>query len=276
MEKVACQVKEKGWHPVFSIAPGLKENKRIMMKEHLEAKNFDIYTGPGRDLLAASACAAAASGTVAAEAMMLGCYVVVTYKLSSFSALVARLLVKTQYFTIPNILLNAEIFPELMQSKATTENMFRETMKWLRSDDKTKAEKVRQIDLARKMLGETGVYEKLPQYGQTLQVNYILGRHDVGFYQPKATLKWIQGVPKSIQEISQELAIQIKSNKEMDTILNETQLDPIWYTTSTLSIRIVSQHDLEKMGNLIWSGTHYERNLRKRVDAAYEEFQKRI
>ena len=116
--------------------------------------------------------------------------------------------------------------------------------------------------------------KELPQYGQTLQVNYILGRHDVGFYQPKATLKWIQGVRKSIQEISQELAIQIKSNKEMDTILNETQLDPIWYTTSTLSIRIVPQHDLEKMGNLIWSGTHYERNLRKRVDAAYEEFQK--
>ena len=159
MEQVACQVKEKGWHPVFSIAPGLKEKKRIMMKEHLEARKFDIYTGPGRDLLAAASCAVAASGTVAVEAMMLGCYMVVAYKLSSLSAFVARLLVKTRYFTIPNILLNAEMFPELMQSKATPENMFRETMKWLQSDDKTKAEIVREIDLARKMLGETGVYE---------------------------------------------------------------------------------------------------------------------
>ena len=159
MEQVACQVKDKGWHPVFSIAPGLKEKKRIMMKEHLEARKFDIYTGPGRDLLAAASCAVAASGTVAVEAMMLGCYMVVAYKLSSLSAFVARLLVKTRYFTIPNILLNAEMFPELMQSKATPENMFRETMKWLQSDDKTKAEIVREIDLARKMLGETGVYE---------------------------------------------------------------------------------------------------------------------
>ena len=159
MEKAASELKERGWRPVFSIAPGLNEKKRRAMKEHLEGNKFDLYTGPGRDLLAASYCSVAASGTVAVEAMMLGCYMVVAYRLSSFSAFVARLLVRTKYYTIPNILLDAELFPELMQEEATPKNLVRETMRWLEGDDDFKAGIGRKMELARKMLGETGVCE---------------------------------------------------------------------------------------------------------------------
>lgn len=114
----------------------------------------------------------------------------------------------------------------------------------------------------------------IQQYGQTLQVNYILGRHDVGFYQPNATLKWIRDVRKSIQKVSQKLTAQIESNIEISNTLNKEQLEPIWYTTSTLSIRINPQQNLGKMGNLVWGGTHCEQDLRRRMDEAYEGFQK--
>lgn len=159
MENAASKLKERGWNPVFSIAPGLNEKKRIMMKERLEANKFNIYSGPGRDLLAASSCSVAASGTVAVEAMMLGCYMVVAYRLSFISAIIARLLVKTKYFAIPNILLDHELFPELMQDEATPENILREAVSWLESDNEKKSETYRKMSVARSMLGETGVYD---------------------------------------------------------------------------------------------------------------------
>ncbi len=159
MEKVALKLKGEGWHPVFSIAPGLNENKRKAVKERLEAGSFDAYSGPGRNLLAVASCSVAASGTVAVEAMMLGCFMVAAYRLSPFSAFVAKLLVRTPYYTIPNILLDCELFPELMQDRATPENMLSEIMNWIEADDATRAEIRRKMDLAKKMLGETGVYE---------------------------------------------------------------------------------------------------------------------
>lgn len=131
----------------------------MKMTERLQAGNFDVYTGQGRDLLAASCCSVAASGTVAVEAMMLGSYMVAAYRLSPLSAFLARRLVKTPYYTIPNILLDMELFPELMQEEATAENILKEVLKWLNGDDKTKKYISQKMDLAREMLGETGVYE---------------------------------------------------------------------------------------------------------------------
>lgn len=159
MEIVASELRVKGWHPVFSIAPGLNERKKSYIRERLQAGNFDVYTGRGRDLLATSCCSIAASGTVAVEAMMLGSYMVITYKLNPLSAFIARRLVKTPYYTIPNILLKAELFPELMQEEATAENILEEVLKWLNGDDETKQYIYKKMDLARNMLGETGVYE---------------------------------------------------------------------------------------------------------------------
>ena len=159
MEKAASGLRAMGWRPVFSIAPGLHEREKMKMTERLQAGNFDVYTGQGRDLLAASCCSVAASGTVAVEAMMLGSYMVAAYRLSPLSAFLARRLVKTPYYTIPNILLDMELFPELMQEEATEENILKEVLKWLNGDDKTKKYISQKMDLAREMLGETGVYE---------------------------------------------------------------------------------------------------------------------
>lgn len=158
METAASELRSLGWHPVFSIAPGLHEREKFNMTERLHAGNFDIYTGQGRDLLAASCCSVAASGTVAVEAMMLGNYMVVVYRLSPFSAFIARHLVKTPYFTLPNILLESELFPELMQEHATSENITRETIKWLDGDDEKKLRIKEKMAMARDMLGKPGVY----------------------------------------------------------------------------------------------------------------------
>ena len=158
METAASELRSMGWHPVFSIAPGLHEGEKIIMRERLKECDFDIYTGNGRDLLAASSCSVAASGTVAVEAMMLGNYMVVAYKLSRLSAFIARCFVKTAYYTIPNILLGSELYPELIQDRATSENIIKETRKWLDGDDEKKVRIKEKMAIARDMLGNPGVY----------------------------------------------------------------------------------------------------------------------
>jgi len=163
MEDLASDLQRLGWNPVFSIAPGLHEKEKSKMSDRLRNLSFDIYRGQGRDLLAASTCSIAASGTVAVEAMMLGRYMVVAYKVSRISAFIGRRLVKTPFFTIPNILLGEELYPEFMQERATKENILEATEKWLHGDEMTRSRISEKMAIARSMLGETGVYESWAQ-----------------------------------------------------------------------------------------------------------------
>lgn len=107
--------------------------------------------------------------------------------------------------------------------------------------------------------------ETLPKHGELLEVNYILGRHDIGFYQRKATLRWVYDICALMQEISKELE-QEQQEKGKQNIL------PIWYTTSTLSIRIPPKRRLPDIGTIVWDGTHQARGLHIRLDEAYKNF----
>jgi lipid-A-disaccharide synthase len=88
---------------------------------------------------------------------------VVAYKVSPISAFIGRRLVKTTFFTIPNILLGEELYPEFMQERATRENILKAAEKWLYGDEMTKNCISKKMAIAKSMLGETGVYESWAQ-----------------------------------------------------------------------------------------------------------------
>lgn len=67
------------------------------------------------DALAASDAAVIASGSATLEAALLGTPSVVLYRISRFSFLAAKLLVKVDYISLPNLIANKEIFPEHIQ-----------------------------------------------------------------------------------------------------------------------------------------------------------------
>jgi lipid-A-disaccharide synthase len=72
-----------------------------------------------RDLQAAGTAALAASGTVTLELALAGLPHVVTYKTSPLLAPFISALLKTPWVSLPNIIANAPIVPELLQAKAT-------------------------------------------------------------------------------------------------------------------------------------------------------------
>lgn len=159
MEETAEALAERGWRPVFSIAPGLNPSVKEEMTLRFADKGIEHYDGPGGRLMASSACAVGASGTITVESLLLGCYMVVTYRLNPISAFVARRVIKTKYFAMANILAGCEMFPELLQEKATADNLTASALAWL-EDGGGFRERTREImNRARLTLGEAGVYD---------------------------------------------------------------------------------------------------------------------
>jgi lipid-A-disaccharide synthase len=71
------------------------------------------------EAFAASTAALAASGTVAVELAVAGVPTVVAYRVSALTAFVARRVVKVRYVSLPNILLDRAVQPELLQADCT-------------------------------------------------------------------------------------------------------------------------------------------------------------
>ena len=159
MREAAAALAARGWQPVFSVAPGLNPAVRDSMMAEFTRDGIPFYDGPGHDLMAAARCAVGASGTITVESLLLGCYMVVTYKLNPLSALVARCIIKTPYYAMANILAGGEMFPELLQEKATVKNILDRTLAWLEDGGGFREEAERTMARARLTLGEEGVYD---------------------------------------------------------------------------------------------------------------------
>tara|TARA_B100002052_G_C15677346_1_gene504490 strand:- start:138 stop:638 length:501 start_codon:yes stop_codon:yes gene_type:complete len=82
-----------------------------------------LIDGQARECLAASDVALLASGTAALEAALVGCPMVVAYRVSALSYRVARALASTKIVSMPNHLMPEPLVPEFLQKAATEENL---------------------------------------------------------------------------------------------------------------------------------------------------------
>ncbi|TNE26536.1 MAG: lipid-A-disaccharide synthase, partial [Alphaproteobacteria bacterium] len=103
------------------------------------AKAFDglnvmITTTDKYDAFAAADAALATSGTVALELAAVGTPSVIGYRMSALNGFLAKLLVKAKYASLPNIILDAPVLPELLLENCTVDNLTREVGKLLTDD----------------------------------------------------------------------------------------------------------------------------------------------
>lgn len=95
------------------------------------------------------------SGTSTLQATLAGTPMVVMYKADSFSYILARILSYVKWAAIPNLLANREIVPELLQWKATPQNVAAVALTYL--TDPAKREEMRgEFAKLRPGLGELG------------------------------------------------------------------------------------------------------------------------
>ena len=159
MEEAAFCLQKEGWHPVFSVAPGLDPRVRAELFKRLTADGIDLYDGSGRDLMASARCAIGASGTITVESLILGCYMIVAYRVNRLTALLARMIIKTPFFAMANILCGSELFPELLQEDASAANMLEKAREWLEGSETFHKDILSRMEYAKAKLGSQGVYK---------------------------------------------------------------------------------------------------------------------
>jgi lipid-A-disaccharide synthase len=78
-----------------------------------------FFSGRSHEVMAAADAILVTSGTATLESMLFKKPMVIAYKTSGFNYFLAKLLVKTQYIGLPNLLAQQALVPELIQDKAT-------------------------------------------------------------------------------------------------------------------------------------------------------------
>jgi len=144
----------------------------LVVASGLDAHIFDSYarmdlritpaTGVVYDALAAADCAVVSSGTATVEAALLGAPMVVVYRLSGLTAMIAQRLVRTPLFAMVNLISGRQVVPELIQDKFTAEALEREIRRLLDSPQERERQK-RDLAGVRLKLGPGGAIERAAQ-----------------------------------------------------------------------------------------------------------------
>lgn len=120
------------------IIPCVNAQRRSQI-EHLlqsasESLPIKLIDGNSRDVMAASNAVILASGTAALEAMLLKKPMVVAYKVSWLTHAIMKRLLKVAYVSLPNLLANKGLVPELIQDAAEPEAIADNLLKSLEPD----------------------------------------------------------------------------------------------------------------------------------------------
>ncbi len=122
--------------------------------------------GQTYDILAASDLAICTSGTINLEASLLGTPNIMVYKLSPLTRFIGKYLLgierKIKYFSMPNILLNEKVIPELVMGEANPERIAQEALSILKDGPRQEKMKAAFAKLKTK-LGAEGVIRRVAE-----------------------------------------------------------------------------------------------------------------
>jgi lipid-A-disaccharide synthase len=150
----AAQLSADGWQPIVALAESLTAAD---LEEALGAPvPFPIAHGDTYNAVAAADAAIVASGTATLETALLGCPMVIVYRMSPLTHWIARRLVVVDWIGMPNIILQREVFPELIQTEVTPAAL----VEAVRSVRSRRPELVEALGHLRTRLGTPGAAER--------------------------------------------------------------------------------------------------------------------
>lgn len=99
---------------------------------------LEFFTRRSQDVMAAADIVVVTSGTATLETMLYKKPMVIAYRMSRLTYALARLLVKTPYAGLPNLLANELLVPELIQDAASPEAISQHILDYLDHPEKIK------------------------------------------------------------------------------------------------------------------------------------------
>lgn len=152
---VADGIAGMGNTPVISVAPSLPEAEKVWLTGLFT--EYEVCSGPGKELLNRVDCAIGASGTLAMESLLRGKWMIVLYRASFSSWLAYRMAVKTPWISLPNVVADEEIFPELLQREVEAAKILSLLQDFIKSPYRQRAA-AQSMEKAVSRLGDKGAY----------------------------------------------------------------------------------------------------------------------
>ncbi|MCD4721562.1 MAG: lipid-A-disaccharide synthase [Desulfobacula sp.] len=134
-----------------------EEHIKAILKKSNKGDLFQIHDGPVKDIFLKSNLVIAASGTVTLEAALCCIPTIITYKMSSVSYQIAKLVVKIKYAGLANLIVNRQVMPELLQNDATPDKISKKALYML--DHLVYFED--QLQMVRKLMGKKGASKRV-------------------------------------------------------------------------------------------------------------------
>jgi lipid-A-disaccharide synthase len=145
---------------VVPVAPTLSRDQLTPWLAAHATLDVTLIDGRTQEVVGASDASLVKSGTSTLEAGLMLRPLVVVYKFSWLSYLVARLLVRLTFFSLVNLLVGRRVVPELLQGGASPEAMAAEVLAVLPEGPARQAQ-LDGLRLVRAALGEPGAPERV-------------------------------------------------------------------------------------------------------------------
>ncbi len=124
------------------VIPAANAERKAQIEELLatQSEPLDVLVvdGRSRECMAASDAILIASGTATLEGMLIKRPMVVSYIINNLTFNIVKRMVSRQWVSLPNLLANKELIPELLQDDATPENLSGAILEYL--DNPAKAD----------------------------------------------------------------------------------------------------------------------------------------
>ncbi len=118
----------------------LESQLQVLGSDFSKVNNIKLFDGQSHQVMEASDAVLLASGTTALEAMLLKKPMVVSYKMAKFSYAIISRLLKSKYVSLPNLLADKPLVPEILQDDATVEHLSNELEKALTDNNYRKSQ----------------------------------------------------------------------------------------------------------------------------------------
>jgi len=122
---------------VLPAANDIRKTQLEALRElHGIGKSIRIVDGQSRTVMAASDVISLASGTATLEAALHKRPMVVVYKMAPLTYAIGKRIINVEYVSLPNLLANKPLVPELLQDEATPERIAEEVLDRLNHPDR--------------------------------------------------------------------------------------------------------------------------------------------
>ncbi len=129
-----------------------------------DAAGISVHVTEGNtyDLMAICDVCMASSGTATLETALMNLPTVLTYRLAPLTWFLAQRLVHVKYAGLPNLLLDREVTPELLQDAVTAEGIAGVLLPWL-SDESAREKNIEELSAVRQALGDGGAVRRVAE-----------------------------------------------------------------------------------------------------------------